>query len=202
MVADTPLVRRIANSTFGVLGLGRIGTAAALRAKAFGWKVIFYDPYTPNGFDKTFGIERVRDIKELFRRSSTLSIHCSCTRETRDMVGWDLLGLMQPGSVLVNTSRGEVVQLDAVERALREGILSGAGLDVLPVEPIDETDVHPLIQAYREKDPALLGRIVLTCHTAFYCPESFEEIRTKSIETMRRTLVDGETYNVISPTTL
>lgn len=198
-VIDTPLVARLRDATFGILGLGRIGTAAALRAKAFGWKVIFYDPYVANGFDKAIGVERVRDIKELFRRSSCLSIHCSCTRETRGMVDWDLVGLMPQGSVLVNTGRGEVLNLDAVEKGLKEGLLAGAGLDVLPEEPIPEDRVHSLVRGYRRKDEWLLGRLALTCHTAFYCPESFAEIRTKSVETMRDVLIDGGSSNVILP---
>ncbi len=154
---DSPLVARIQGATFGILGLGRIGTAAALRAKAFGWKVLFYDPYKPNGTDKSLDIERTKDIKELFRRSTTLSIHCPCTRETRNMVGYELLSLLPRGAVFVNTGRGEVVDLDAVERCLREGIISGAGLDVLPQEPIPEP-AHPLIQAYRNKEEWLTGR--------------------------------------------
>ncbi|KAI9044080.1 C-terminal-binding protein 1 [Aspergillus affinis] len=152
MVVDTPLVARIRDTTYGVLGLGRIGTAAALRAKAFGWRVIFYDPYVPNGYDKTLDIERVTDIRELFRRSTTLSIHCACTHETREMIGSELVSLMPCGSVLVNTARGEVLQLDAVEEALRRGVLAGAGLDVLPEEPIPEDRVHSLIRAYRRNE--------------------------------------------------
>jgi C-terminal binding protein len=199
MYVDTPLVSRLQGATFGILGLGRIGTAACLRAKAFGWNVLFYDPYLPNGVDKSLGIERTKDIKELFRRSVTLSIHCACTKETKDMIGWELVGLMPRGSVLVNTGRGEVLQLDAVERGLKEGILAGAGLDVLPEEPIREDNVHSLIKAYREKEDWLEGRMVLTCHTAFYSPESFVDIRVKSAETMRDVLIDGGGANVITP---
>lgn len=156
MYIDSPLVARIQGATFGVLGLGRIGTAAALRAKAFGWNVLWYDPYKPNGTDKSLGMERTKDIKELFRRSTTLSLHCPCTRETRNMVNYDLLSLLPRGAVFVNTARGECVDLDAVERCLKEGIISGAGLDVLPQEPIPEP-AHPLIQAYRKKEPWLDG---------------------------------------------
>ena len=155
---DHPLVARLQGNTFGILGLGRIGTAAALRAKAFGWKVLFYDPYLPNGADKALGIERTKDIKELYRRSTTLSIHCPHTRETRNSVTYEQLKLMPKGSVLVNTARGEIVDLDGVERCLKEGILAGAALDVLPVEPIPEDNVHPLIKAYREKEEWLIGR--------------------------------------------
>ncbi|OAP61599.1 hypothetical protein AYL99_03802 [Fonsecaea erecta] len=199
MYIDTPLVSRVQQATFGILGLGRIGTAACLRAKAFGWNVLFYDPYLPNGVDKALCIERTKDIAELFRRSTNLSIHCACTRETRGMIGWDLVKLLPRGAVLVNTARGEVLQLDAVERALREGILAGAGLDVLPEEPIPEHNVHPLIKAYRDKEEWLIGRMALTCHTAFYSPQSFVDIRIKSAQTMREVLIDGLQSNVITP---
>ena len=197
MPIHTPLVARLQGATFGILGLGRIGTAAALRAKAFGWNVLFYDPYLPNGTDKSLGVERTKDVKELFRRSTVLSVHCPCTRETRDMVDYSLLSLMPRGGVLVNTGRGEVVSLDAVERCLTEGILAGAGLDVLPEEPIPEP-CHGLIDAYRRKEEWLQGRLVLTCHTAFYSPESFVDIRVKSAQTMRNVLVDGGRENVIT----
>ena len=195
----TPLVARLQRSTFGILGLGRIGTAAALRAKAFGFHVLFYDPYLLNGVDKSLDIERTKDIKDLFRRSNVLSMHCPNTRETTNMVGYDLLSLLPKGSVLVNTGRGEVLDLNGVQRCLEEDILAGAGLDVLPQEPIPEDDVHPLIQAYRNKEGWLEGRMVLTCHTAFFSPESFDDIRTKSAETIRDVLIDGGRSNVITP---
>ena len=198
MYISSPLVERIQNTTYGILGLGRIGTAAALRAKAFGWNVLFYDPYRPNGTDKSLGLERTKDIKELFRRSTVLSIHCPCTRETRGMVNYDLLSLLPRGAILVNTARGECVDLDGVEKCLKEGIISGAGLDVLPQEPIPEP-AHSLIQAYRRKEEWLEGRMVLTCHTAFYSPGSFVDIREKSIQTMRDVLIDGLGSNVITP---
>lgn len=216
MYVDTPLVERIQKATFGIFGLGRIGTAAALRAKAFGWNVLFYDPYLPNGVDKSIGIERTKNIKEFFRRSTTLSIHCPCTRETRGMIGYELLSLMPKGSVLVNTARGEVLQLDAVQRCLKEDILAGVGLDVLPEEPIPEPP-HSLITAYREKEEWLMGSklpyanhrrpqlikvsgMVLTCHTAFYSPSSFVDIRVKSAQTMRDVLIDkSDLSNVITP---
>ncbi|OQO00910.1 hypothetical protein B0A48_13599 [Cryoendolithus antarcticus] len=196
---NSPLVARLQNKTFGVFGLGRIGTAAALRAKAFGFNVLFYDPYLPNGVDKSLALERTKDVRDLFRRSEVLSLHAPCTRETRGMVGYDLLSLLPRGAVLVNTARGEIVDLDGVQRCLQEGILAGAGLDVLPEEPIPEDDVHPLIRAYRSKEPWLEGRMVITCHTAFYSPESFVDIRVKSAETMRSVLIDGIASNVILP---
>jgi C-terminal binding protein len=198
-VIPSSLVARSRGQTFGIFGMGRIGTAAALRAKALGFEILFYDPYLPNGADKSIGVERTRDIKELFRRANVLSIHCPCTRETRGLIGYDLLSLLPRGAVLVNTGRGEVLDLDAVQKCLKEDILAGAGLDVLPEEPIPEDRVHPLIQAYRNEESWLEGRMVITCHTAFYSPESFVDIRTKSAQTMRDVLLDGLKSNVITP---
>jgi C-terminal binding protein len=150
--------------------------------------------------DKTLQIERTTSIQTLFRRSAVLTIHCPCTRETRGLVNYDLLRLLPRGAVLVNTARGEVVDLDGVEACLRQGIISGAGLDVLAQEPIpdDEAQVHSLIRAYRAKEEWLVGRLVVTCHTAFYSPESFDDIRVKSSVTMRDVLIEGGRGNVIT----
>ncbi|KAI5476122.1 C-terminal-binding protein [Pseudohyphozyma bogoriensis] len=199
VVIHNPLVARIQGATFGVLGLGRIGTAAALRAKAFGWNVIFYDPYLSNGVDKSLALERVRTLDELFARSTTLSIHCPNTRETKGMINSRLINLMPPGAIIVNTARGECVDLDAVEEGLKSGRLAGAGLDVLAVEPIPEP-AHPLIQAYRNKEEWLEGRLVITPHAAFYSPSSLDDIRTNSAQTIRNVLLDGGKSNVILPT--
>ncbi|GAB7365474.1 hypothetical protein MBLNU230_g6547t1 [Neophaeotheca triangularis] len=199
MQLATPLIARLQTQTLGILGLGRIGTAAALRAKTFGFHVLFYDPYLPNGVDKSLGISRTHDLRDLFRRSDVLSLHTPCTSGTRNMVDYSLLSLLPRGAVLVNTSRGEVLCLDGVERCLREDILAGAALDVLPEEPIPEHNVPSLIRAYRAREEWLEGRLVLTCHSAFYSPESFVDIRSKSAETMRGNLIDGRPWNVVGP---
>ncbi|KAM0748629.1 C-terminal binding protein [Meredithblackwellia eburnea MCA 4105] len=195
---NSPLVQRITGSTFGVLGLGRIGTAAALRAKAFGMHIVFYDPYLPNGVDKSLGFERVRTVDELFKRSNILSIHCPHTTETRQMVSHRLLNLLPDDAVLINTARGEVVDTDAVEEALKSGKLAGAGLDVLAVEPIPEPAPR-LIEAFRKKEKWLEGRLIVTPHSAYHSPASWADIRTNSAQTIRYNLIDGIKSNVISP---
>ncbi|KAJ0359921.1 hypothetical protein COL154_007973 [Colletotrichum chrysophilum] len=196
---DTPLISRIQNATFGILGLGLIGTAVALCAKAFGWKVLAYDPFAPNGIDKALGIDRTRDINELFRRSSTISVHCPATPKTINLVNYQLLSLMPRGGLLINTARGEVVNLDDVERCLRENILGGVGLDVVPDEPIPaEGPIHSLLQAYRDHEPWLVGRMVVTPHSAYQSPESLLDIRIKAAEVMRDNLIDKLNVNIIS----
>lgn len=194
---ETPLIRRLGVQTFGVLGLGRIGTAAALRARAFGFRIVFFDPYRPNGSDRALGVERVRSLDELLRQSDVLSIHTPLTPETRNMIGARELALLPEGAVLVNTARGPIVDIDAVEAALRSGRLAGAGLDVIPVEPIAEP-VPNLVAAYRAREKWLEGRLIITPHAAFHDPESWHDIRVKSAETMAAALA-GKPQNVIHP---
>jgi C-terminal binding protein len=195
---DHPLIRRSEVQGFGILGLGRIGTAAALRAKAFGFKVRFFDPFLPNGVDRALGIGRAHSIEELMQGSDVLSIHVPDTRLTRGLVGARELALLPENAVVVNTARGTSLDLDALEAGLRSGRIAGAGLDVIPVEPPPEP-VHPLLQAYRAREPWLAGRLVVTPHSAFHTPEAWADIRTKSAETMRDVLVRGLRTNVIPP---
>jgi len=195
---DSPLIRRLGEQVFGIVGLGRIGTAAALRAKALGFKVRFFDPYLPNGADRALGIERARTLDELLRGADVLSIHAPDTRGTRGMIGAAQLALLPRNAVVVNTARGTSLDIDALEAALRSGHVAGAGLDVIPVEPPVEP-VPNLLAAYRRREPWLLGRVIITPHSAFHTPEAWADIRRKSAETMRDNLVLGMPSNVIRP---
>ena len=197
-VMASPLVRRQEAQTFGILGLGRIGTAAALRARALGYRVVFHDPHLPNGADRALGIARARTLDELLAQSDVLSIHAPLTRGTRNLVGERELRLLPRNAVVVNTARGPILDLDALERCLRDGHLAGAGLDVVPEEPPREP-LPPLLRAYRAREPWLAGRLVITPHIAFHTPEAWDDIRTKSAETMRDVLVEGLRTNVIPP---
>ena len=195
---DTPLVRRLSVQTFGIVGLGRIGTAAALRAKAFGFRVVFHDPHLPNGTELALGIERERTLEGLLRRADVLSLHAPLTPATRGLIGARELALLPPRAVLVNTARGPIVDLDAVAEALRGGRLAGAGLDVVPVEPPVEP-VPALMRAYRAREAWLEGRLVITPHSAFHTPEAWDDIRRKSAETMAAALLSDQPQNVIAP---
>jgi len=168
-------VRRQHGQVFGVLGLGRIGTAAALRAKAFGMRVVFFDPHLPPGTELALGIERVASLQALMAISDVLSVHCPLTAETTRLIDDAALAAAKPALLLVNTARGPIVDLDAVERALRSGRLVAAGLDVLPVEPLERS--HPLIAAWTRQEAWLEGRLIITPHAAFYTPESLRDMR-------------------------
>ena len=130
-----PAVRRQEVQTFGILGLGRIGTAAALRAKALGYRVVFYDPALPNGADRAIGVTRCRTMDEMLAQADVLSIHCPLTRHTRGIIGERELRLLPKNAVVINTARGPILDIDALEKVLRDGHVAAAGLDVIPVEP-------------------------------------------------------------------
>lgn len=184
--------------TIGIIGLGRIGTAVALRAKAFGFRVAFYDPFRPNGTERSLGIERAHTLADLLAGSDVLSLHAPLTRETRGMLGMDELRLLPEGAVVVNTARGPILDLAALEVLLREGRIAGAGLDVLPVEPPVEP-IPDLLRAYHAKEPWLAGRLVVTPHAAFHSPEAWADIRRKSAETMAAALHGERAQNVVPP---
>ncbi|MBX9699524.1 MAG: C-terminal binding protein, partial [Acetobacteraceae bacterium] len=183
---------------FGILGLGRIGAAAALRAKAFGYRVAFFDPFIPKGWDRALGIARARTLEELLAQSDVLSIHAPLTRATRGLIGERELRLLPRHAVVVNTARGPIIDIGALERCLRDGHIAGAGLDVIPEEPPREP-IPSLLRAYRAGEDWLRGRLVVTPHIAFHTPEAWDDIRLKSLETMRDVLVEGRDTNVIPP---
>ena len=197
-VLPSPLVRRQEVQGFGIIGLGRIGLATALRAKAFGYRVVFHDPHLPNGWDRAAGIHRAATLDELLAQSDVLSIHAPLTRTTRGLIGERELRLLPKGAVVVNTARGPILDLDALERCLRDGHLAGAGLDVLPEEPPREP-LPSLLRAYRAREDWLVGRLAITPHVAYHSPEAWQDIRVKGAETMRDVLVEGLRTNVIPP---
>jgi phosphoglycerate dehydrogenase-like enzyme len=192
------LIRRLGVQTFGIIGLGRIGTAVALRARAFGFRVVFYDPYLPNGAELALGIARAFSLEDLLRQTDTLTVHTPLTPETRGMLGHAQLALLPRGAVVVNTARGPIIELDALLGLLRDGHIAAAGLDVLPVEPPVEP-IPELLRAYRAREPWLEGRLVVTPHAAWFTPESERDTRIKSAETMRAALLTNRPQNVITP---
>ena len=177
---------RLRGRAFGIVGLGRIGTAAALRAKAFGMEVLFYDPYKADGCDKSLGVHRVETLDEILARSFVLSLHCPLSEETRHLINAQLIARMQAGSYLINTARGAVVDTTALPEAIACGKLAGAGIDVLEHEP--PSPDHPLLAAWRDPGHPAHHRLILNPHAAFYCEEGLLDMRSKGAEACRRAL--------------
>lgn len=189
-------VLRLRHRTFGIIGCGRIGTAAALRAKAFGFDVVFYDPYVKDGLDKALGIRRVDSLKDLLSESYIVSMHCPLSPQTRGMISSEQIQWMPKGSFLINTARGGVVDTLAVIDALASGHLAGAGIDVLEQEP-PPTD-SPILAAWRNPDHPAHDRLLLNPHTAFYCDEGCEEFRRKGAMEIARAYRGEPLRNVVN----
>jgi phosphoglycerate dehydrogenase-like enzyme len=179
-------MRRLRTLQFGLVGLGRIGTAAALRAKAFGFRTTFFDPYVVSGTHKALGIERTATFDELLRTSDVVSIHCPLNAETRGLIGERELALMKRGAFLVNTARGDIVQKAPLFAALRAGRLAGAGLDVVENEPL------------RTMEEAGTPNLIVTCHAAFCSPEGMVEMRTTSSKIARAAVLGQPVWNRVN----
>lgn len=164
-------LKRATELTLGILGLGRIGKRMSYISRNVFGAVIACDPYIIDG-DFPAYVGRVSK-EELFRKADIVSLHVPLTDETRGLVDARLLGLMKPGSILVNTARGAVVRLDDVLAALDAGRLEGAGLDVLPQEPPPAG--HPLLAH---------PRVIVTPHAAFYSVDGERELRTKAAQNL------------------
>ena len=191
-----PLARRVRGMKFGVLGLGRIGTATALRAKGLGCQVLAYDPYVPRGQEIAVGVTRFDSLEEFLQACDVLSLHTPLTPETRGMIGKDAFALMQPHALLINTARGAVVDLEALYEALKEKRIAGAALDVFPQELPDPTQV--LWRAFKEQPEWLQGRLLLSPHAAWYSTESQYDARRLSVETVVIYLKRGELRNCVN----
>jgi len=180
---------RLRGKILGVIGLGRIGTATAVRAKAFGLKIIFYDPYIKDGIDKALDFIRVDTLQEIAEHSDVISIHTPLTSETHEMLDEKFFGVVKKEPTILNTARGPIIDLSALEKHMRNGTVNAAGLDVLPIEPSD--DSQRLIVDYENDEEWLRGRLVVTPHIAFYSPQAYEEMRRKAaLEALR--VLNGE----------
>jgi D-3-phosphoglycerate dehydrogenase len=192
----TPVMTRMVGKCFGVVGLGRIGTAAAMRAKGFGMKVIAYDPYIPHGQELALQVGRVHSLEELLSSADFVSIHSPLSDETHHLINTAAVSKMKEGTVLVNTARGGICDLDAIYDGLKSGRIGAAGLDVFEHEP--PADTHPLITAWRAREDWLEGRFVATPHSAFFSPTSSRELREKAITTCIDRLENGRLRNCVN----
>jgi lactate dehydrogenase-like 2-hydroxyacid dehydrogenase len=193
---SVPLVRRLRRTRFGVVGLGRIGTAAARRAQGLDMEVSFYDPHLPDGTDLSLGYRRETTLEALLAGADVVSLHCPLTSETMEIIDGDAFAAMKPGALLINTARGGLIDIPALEAALREGRIDGAGIDVLPNEPPDPD--APLLQAFRRREPWIDGRLLLTPHAAWYSPDGHADMRRKSARTVADFLQHGVLRNVVN----
>ena len=163
-------------SVLGIVGLGRIGRAMATRAQAFGMTVIAYDPLIEHDIFERANVEQV-EFEELLKRSDFISLHPPLTGKTYHMINEAALRMMKANAVLINTARGSVVDEPALIKALQQGWIAGAGLDVFEKEPCDPD--NPLLA---------MDNVVVTPHIAGFSMATAEEHRVKPIGEVVRVL--------------
>uniref|UniRef100_A0A4W6CTA5 C-terminal binding protein 1 n=1 Tax=Lates calcarifer TaxID=8187 RepID=A0A4W6CTA5_LATCA len=167
---------RIRGETLGLIGLGRVGQAVALRAKAFGFNVIFYDPYLADGVERSLGLQRVTTLQDLLFHSDCVSLHCSLNEHNHHLINDFTIKQMRQGAFLVNTARGGLVDEKALAQALKEGRIRGAALDVHETEPFSFSQ-GPLKDA---------PNLICTPHAAWYSEQASLEMREEAAREIRR----------------
>ena len=176
--------------TLGILGLGRIGSAMAQRAKGFELSVIAHDPYISDDAFSERGVERV-SFEDLMGRSDYLSVHTPLTSETRHIINENALRMMKPNAYLINTSRGPVVEEAALIKALQDGWIAGAGLDVLEQEP--PASDNPLLT---------MDNVALSPHSGHASVESLRLRTGRYGEEVASVLAGKKPRNLVNPQVL
>ncbi|MEM2555043.1 MAG: D-glycerate dehydrogenase, partial [Nitrososphaerota archaeon] len=136
-------IYRFNGSTLGIIGLGRIGSAIARRAKGFNMRILYYDTIRREDLEKELGIE-YKDLDSLLKESDFITLHVPLTNETRHLINEEKLKLMKKNAIIINTSRGPVIDEKALYKALKEKWIAGAGLDVFEKEPTPKN--NPLLK--------------------------------------------------------
>jgi C-terminal binding protein len=172
-------IRRLSELSFGVIGLGRIGTSVALKAKALGFFVHFYDPYLSNGVDKSLGISRHKDWDMFLEHMDVISINCPLTEETHHMFTRKEFKIMDKNSFIINTARGPIINKNDLFQALRKNEIGGAALDVIEDEPL------------KTEKEAKTPNLIVTCHSGFYSLQAAREMKHKAAR-IAKSAIEGE----------
>lgn len=172
--------------TLGIIGFGAIGSRVGAIAKCFGMRVLVYDPYVSTEKVKSAGAEQA-SLETLMKSSDYVTLHCVLSDETRGMIGEKELKLMKPTAYLINASRGGVIVEEALIRALKEGWIAGAGLDVFAEEPIRPD--NPLLR---------MDNVILTPHIAGGSREALERVSLTVCDEALRIMRDEVPINLIN----
>ena len=198
---------RLRGRKLGIIGLGKIGTAVAVRAKAFGFKVYFYDPFIPDGIEKSIGIKRVDSLKDLMQTCNVISVNCHLNESSKYIIGKESLSFLnkvdrskgEKGVYIVNTARGKCLDTEALVEALRDGRVEAFALDVLENEPEIPECLRKVMQDNKEEGGGgLAERVIVTPHTAFYSDDGFVEMRTKAAQEVKRVLENKAPRNCVN----
>lgn len=184
---QTTVGTELAGRTLGILGLGRLGTVVAGYARAFGMHVLAWSPHLTPERAAEHDAECASDLDDLFRRSHAVTVHMPLSRRSRGLVGAAQLDLLGPTGRLVNTSRGPIVDEDALVEALRTGRIAGAAVDVYGTEPLPAD--HPLRS---------LPNVLATPHLGYVTEQTYARFFTDVVEDVVGWL-DGQPVRVLPP---
>ncbi len=169
-------IHRLSTMTVGLVGYGRIARRIAAPLEALGARLVAHDPYLEPGPD----LPPLLELDDLLSEADVVSLHLPLTDETRGLIDADRIEIMKPGAILVNTSRGPLVDLDAVTAALEEHRLGAAGLDVFDVEPVDPERLEGV------------SNLIATPHMAYYSEEALQESQRKATTQVIKVLTGQE----------
>lgn len=177
-------IHRTRGKTLGLIGCGKIGLEVARKISSFGVKVIAFDPYLEKAPE---GIE-LKDFDSVLKESDFISIHCPLNDSTRHLIGEREFGKMEKKPIIINTSRGPIIDEKALIQALKQGLVSGAGLDVLEKEPPDSQ--NPLLK---------MENVILSPHIGFYSEESISELKRRTAKNVSDVLTGKWPRSVVNP---
>jgi D-3-phosphoglycerate dehydrogenase len=185
---ELPAIRRLRGRTLGLLGYGRIGERVAMRAVGFGLRILVHDPFVSAERLATSGALAV-DRDELLGSSDIVSLHAPLTAQTHHLLDRHAFARMRPGAVLVNTSRGALVDLDALHEALESGIVAAAGLDVLDGEPQPDL-AHPVLRH---------RAVIVTPHVAYFSLDAQLDLGRRVADEVERALSGTAPTTLVQP---
>ncbi|HEX9017480.1 MAG TPA: C-terminal binding protein [Chloroflexota bacterium] len=182
--------RRLDGQTLGLVGYGNIGRAVGRRAQGFGIKLLAYDPYMSAEAIAAAGAKKV-ELEELLRESDLVSLHLPLSAATHHIVNSERIAMMKPTALLVNTSRGGLVDLSALAVALKNGKLAGAGLDVFEKEPPARDD--PLLK---------MSNVIVSPHSGFFSEQSIFDLHSRQAQQVAAALEGRRPDNLLNPAVL
>ena len=186
-------MQRLRDSTWGLIGFGRIAQNLARKVRAFNFHIVSYDPYVSRGFMATFGVEKV-ELDALLAGSDVVDVMCPHTPETEHLVNETALGKMKKTAVLINCARGKIVDNRALYRALSEGWIASAGLDDTEEEPAK-------LESWKPADNPLfsLQNCFITPHVAYVSEGSLQECRRVAAENAKAVLLGKTPPDLVRP---
>lgn len=185
-LSKMPVLRRLSGQTLGLVGIGQIGKAVATRAHGFGLKVLASDPYVDEAAARELGAELV-DLHTLLAASDYVSVHVPLMPATEGMMNAGVFAKMKPTAFLINVARGRIVKQADLVRAVEQGDIAGAGLDVLEREPPEEGDAI-----------TGLDNVILTPHAAWYSEEARADMRRRAVGQVVSVLKGELPYSLIN----